>query len=102
MKLYLAGPMTGIKDFNFPAFNQMSARLRAVGYDVANPADNGAETGKPWGHYMRLDIAQMLTCDGVAFLDGWTNSKGARLESHIATELGMPREMAETWLRKAQ
>jgi len=27
-RIYLSGPMTGIADYNFPAFNAAAARLR--------------------------------------------------------------------------
>ena len=37
MKLYLAGPMTGMPDDNFPAFLAMAVQLRAAGHDVTNP-----------------------------------------------------------------
>ena len=38
MRLYLAGPMSGIKDFNFPAFNEAAEHLRKLGYEVFNPS----------------------------------------------------------------
>ena len=43
---------------------------------------------------MRADIAVLVTCESVAMLDGWTASRGARLEHHIATELGMEPRLA--------
>lgn len=110
-RIYLAGPMTGIKDFNFPLFNAEAARLRALGYDVVNPAEiNGGaaelatcanmtpeELREHWRECMRRDIPAMLTCDAVALLPGYRNSKGARLEVHIAAEFDMPTVMA-SWL----
>ena len=39
MRIYLAGPMTGIKDFNFPLFDHVAAQLRREGHEVCNPAD---------------------------------------------------------------
>lgn len=88
-RLYLAGPMTGIEDFNYPAFNAMAERLRAAGYDVENPADHGTVDGADWADYMAYDLTRLGLCGQVAVLPGWESSKGARLEVHVARELGM-------------
>ncbi|KIQ56458.1 DUF4406 domain-containing protein, partial [Pseudomonas fluorescens] len=88
-RLYLAGPMTGFEDFNFPAFNAMAAELRARGYQVENPAEHGVVTDADWADYMAYDLTRLGLCGQVAVLPGWENSKGARLEVHIARELGM-------------
>ena len=89
-RLYLAGPMTGFEDFNFPAFNKMAAELRARGYEVENPAEHGVVDGADWADYMAYDLTRLGLCGQVAVLPGWENSKGARLEVHIARELSMP------------
>jgi hypothetical protein len=91
MRVYLSGPMTGIPLFNFPAFHAAAAELRAKGYDVVNPAelDEADEKQMEWSDYLRRDIAQLVTCQGIAMLPGWENSKGAQLERHIADALGM-------------
>ena len=39
-RLYVAGPMTGLPDHNYPAFAEAAARLRAVGYEVESPANS--------------------------------------------------------------
>jgi hypothetical protein len=85
--------MTGIPLFNFPAFNAAAAELRARGYEVINPAELDLADTAPmaWADYMRRDIPQLCRCDTIALLPGWENSKGARLEAHIADELGMAR-----------
>lgn len=88
-RLYLAGPMTGFEDFNFPAFNAMAADLRARGYVVENPAEHGVVADADWSDYMAYDLTRLGLCGMVAVLPGWENSKGARLEVHIARELGM-------------
>lgn len=90
MKVYIAGPMTGIEDFNFPAFHAAAAHLRANGYEVVNPAEVNPDTTLTWEQCMRLDIPQLCTCDAIALLPGWENSRGARLECHLAEALGMP------------
>ena len=33
-RVYVAGPMTGLPDFNYPAFNAEAQRLRGLGYQV--------------------------------------------------------------------
>lgn len=47
-RVYVAGPMTGIPDFNYPAFNAVADQLRAQGYEVENPADHGIVEGAQW------------------------------------------------------
>ena len=42
--IYIAGPMSGIKDWNFPAFFKAEAELEALGYKVINPAHNDGAT----------------------------------------------------------
>jgi hypothetical protein len=93
-RLYLAGPMTGLPAFNFPAFHAEAARLRAIGYHVENPAENKAPPCDTWEGYMRLAVAQLVTCDAVALLPGWQDSRGARIEQRLALDLGMPAVMA--------
>ncbi len=88
-RLYLAGPMTGIEALNFPAFHAEAFRLRALGYNVVNPAEINVDPTKGWSECMRADIAQLVKCDGIALLPGWEQSRGARLECHIAQQLGM-------------
>ncbi len=88
-RVYVAGPMTGLPEFNFPAFNAESAALRAQGLSVLNPAEHGIVEGAEWADYLRHDIAGLVSCERIHLLQGWEKSKGARLEFHIATELGM-------------
>jgi hypothetical protein len=89
MRLYLAGPMTGIKDLNFPAFHRAAASLRASGYEVVNPAEINCDPTAGWAFCMRKDIAELVTCEAIGLLPGWEKSRGAKLEHHIATQLGM-------------
>ena len=80
--------MSGLPEFNFPAFNEKAAKLRAMGVDVINPAEFGEELGLEWHQYLRKDIRALMDCDAIHMLPGWSHSKGARLEHHIAMELG--------------
>jgi hypothetical protein len=89
MKLYLAGPMTGYLDWNKPAFAAESARLRALGFEIVNPAELNEGSDGDWLACMRVDIAALMTCVGVALLPGWSESRGAKIESNLARNLGM-------------
>lgn len=88
-RIYISGPMTGIPEWNFPAFNAEAARLRALGYEVVNPVDINPDPGKAWHDCLREDIVQMLGCDTLALLPGWEMSEGANLELHIAHRVKM-------------
>lgn len=81
--------MTGLPDFNYPAFHAEAARLRGLGYDVANPAENPAPACGTWAGYMRLAIPLLCTCDAICLLPGWAASRGASIEHALATHLGM-------------
>lgn len=87
---YLAGPMTGIPDWNHPAFNAAAERLRESGYTVLNPADGfDGDTTLARRTYMRRAVENLLTADVIFLLPGWSDSAGARLEEQIAQELGL-------------
>lgn len=89
-RVYLSGPMTGIADFNFPAFHAAAERWRQIGYDVVSPAESyDGRTDLPRPTYLRKDIQALLSVDGIVMLAGWEKSKGATLEHSIAEELGL-------------
>lgn len=90
IKIYLAGPMTGIPDLNFPEFNRVTAALRAAGHTVINPVEINNDPNAKWEDCMRADIRELVTCDAIALLPGWQASRGAKLEFKIATALAMP------------
>jgi hypothetical protein len=82
MKLYLAGPMTGYPELNFPAFHAEAMRLRDLGFEIVNPAEINAEPTSQW-----LDCMPLLA--------GWDRSRGASLEHVIARGLGLRVFMAK-------
>ena len=93
MKVYIAGPMTGIDKFNFPAFDQAAMWLGRCGYDVVSPAQLDRDAGFDPKDYLperdlagivRRDVNAVLECDSIFMLDGWEKSRGARAEWELA------------------
>lgn len=87
--LYLAGPMTGIPDFNYPRFNEKAAELRGYGWDVWNPAEIGETKDASFRDYMRGSIAMLLRCNFIYVLKGWEKSIGTAIELDLADTLGI-------------
>lgn len=89
--IYIAGPMRGYPEHNFPAFYEAETILRARGWRVVNPARlDGFETPgeKPFAYYMKRDLPLLIDCDCVALLPGWEKSRGAILEVVVAMHFG--------------
>jgi hypothetical protein len=111
MRIYLAGPMRGIPEFNFPAFHKAAEYLRSLGHEVFSPAEKDnerhgadisagnltgdeAEAAKKYGFNLRealgVDLAWICAhAEAVAVLPGWENSKGAKAEKATAEALGL-------------
>ncbi|MDR7253749.1 hypothetical protein J2X46_002739 [Nocardioides sp. BE266] len=98
MRLYVAGPMSGLPDFNYRAFFDAAAALRGAGYEVENPAENELEGEASWLAFMRMSLVQISKVDGLALLPGWQDSRGASLEVHIAEALGLRLWSVDKWL----
>jgi len=108
-KIYLAGPMSGYPQFNFPAFFEAAKVLRELGFEVVSPAeidheeDKGAAlksvdgdptnrvamNDKTWGDFLARDVKLLADTgiEGIVFLNGWQQSKGARLEAFVGLSL---------------
>lgn len=87
---YLAGPMSGKPHFNYPAFSEAAAKLRAHGIPVVSPHElHAGDTSRPWAEYLRADLRAMLDCDAIVLLRGWRESQGAQLERTVAQKVGI-------------
>lgn len=86
-RVYVAGPVTGMRDGNRPAFEEAARALRASGCRARIPHDDVAPD-TPWTSAMKITLMAILAqADGLAMLEGWERSWGARLELNLAWEL---------------
>ena len=79
----------------------IKAKTNDVEYHPINPVAIGNELqeelikeGKEaseitWREYMIADIIELVKCDAIYMIKGWELSRGARLEHHIASDMGM-------------
>lgn len=98
-RVYLSGPMSGIPDYNAPAFAEAAQACLDAGAEmVFNPAT-------AWGHanrapywYMREDLHRLTISDTtgeralfdvIVMLPGWYSSEGATLEYQVARACGI-------------
>ncbi len=95
MRIFISGPMTGLPDLNYPAFNEKWRELNILypTATVVNPAVTGeayaeelraAGIDVTYADYMSDAIDQLNTCDTIYFLPGWTKSDGACAEYYFA------------------
>mgnify|MGYP001581332383 CR=1 FL=1 len=115
MKIYIAGPMRGFKDFNFPAFFKTAEILRQQGHIVFNPAErdtnaHGAERlksetgsedevahnlgyteGRQLARECFLADTQWICsqADAIYVLPGWEKSRGATAERALGIAIGL-------------
>jgi hypothetical protein len=94
---YIAGPMSGYPEYNFPAFIEAANWLNEQGfYNIENPVVNGTADGakpgeKTWVFYMKRGIEQLVRAQAIMLLPGWEDSKGATTEARLA-------EVLEYWM----
>ena len=90
MKIYIAGPMTGLPEHNFPAFEKAADHLRNTGNwdEVVSPREH-ANLNKNWQDSMRVALGLLIQCDAIYLLNGWGVSRGAVIERNVAEALGM-------------
>jgi hypothetical protein len=107
--IYIAGPMTGLPQFNIPAFERQTRRLRAAGYTVVSPVEldsdlirsealasktgampvGGKIGGETWGEILARDVRVIAdTIDAICVLPNWQQSRGARLEVFVGMLCG--------------
>jgi hypothetical protein len=87
MKCYLAGPMAGRAEHNWPLFKRVAAYLRERDYDILCPTESGGKEELGYIPSLKLSLIHMLKADALILLPGWMMSRGATIELLLATLL---------------
>ena len=99
MWLYVIGPMAKNENLNRAAFEDAQDKLWDAGYHVLTPYDV-VSPNMSYEKAMKANINTMLTCDGVALLEGWNENKNTKLEKEVAIECGLDVRPLCAWLVK--
>jgi hypothetical protein len=76
--------MTGIPDFNYPAFAKEAENIRSYGATPVSPAENhGGDTTLPRHEYFKAAIPQVVEAASLHLLEGWEKSNGATMETLV-------------------
>ena len=88
-KCYLSGPISGRDlDERRKAFKAAQVMLKAAGYDVVNPMENGLPSDATTAQHMKRDVQLLTECDTIFMMDRWNHSQGCYTEFMVATAIG--------------
>lgn len=102
-RIYIAGPMTGLPNYNFEAFDNAEKILKARGLEPMNPANIGRKwlienshrepNESEYQDILRQDKELLNQCSMIYLLRGWEKSRGAKIELRHALNLGLEVEL---------
>lgn len=125
-RAYLAGPMRGYPQYNYPAFWDAAQKLRDAGWFIFSPAEMDVEedgenyqdydeemqqlhdTAANARRFARRDLDVILNKlhaehgDAIIVLPGWEKSTGALAETAMAKWVFLPRYTVEEAIDKIQ
>ena len=87
--IYIAGPMTGYPEYNWPKFKAATKYFRDQGMKVVCPTENGSIPDVT--HYqecIKNSLRTLIEANAIAMLPGWLGSKGAMIEAKLAVAMG--------------
>lgn len=97
MRLYIAGPVSGMPDRNQAAFEEAAKALVDAGHAVSVPT-RFVHPSTKHDDAMQICLAELLRCQAVALLPGFNRSAGCLAEIMAALSCGMQIRRWEDWL----
>jgi hypothetical protein len=91
---YLAGPMTGLPNFNYDGFERAKQQLEDHMLEIVSPhskfkdEDEFIRKERSHAFYMAHAINLLMTCNAIILMPGWSKSRGARTEFELALSCG--------------
>ena len=88
-RVYISGAITGTINY-IERFNKVEKYLSELEYETVNPAKILSYLPITTTHseYMVVSYALLDICDGIYMMDGWLDSKGAKMEYDYAIRNG--------------
>lgn len=88
MRIFISGPMSGIKDFNKAAFMEAEKQVLTSGNIPLNPWRQDL-LHHDWPHCMIEALKLLSTADAIYFLQEAENSPGSNIERMFAERAGV-------------
>ena len=89
-RVYISGPISGYDmEERREAFGRAAEMLKDLGYFPFSPMDNWLPADSPREEHMKMDLSILMTCEYIYQMRGWTESKGAVLETLVSRQLGI-------------
>ena len=86
MKVFLSGSITSDKDYK-KHFKEKSDLFKAQGMEVFDPSLLPPDL--PYTTYIKLCLAELVTCDFICYVNDVTTSKGSFIERIVASACGI-------------
>ena len=87
--VYISGKITGMEEQAYKNFEEAENYITSLGFNVINPMKLTHNHDKTWNSYMKECLKHLMDCDYIYLINGYEESKGAKLELYIAEELGI-------------